>query len=178
MATSTPTALGLHPAPAPSFDDPLGMLLACHVRMRRQLATLTRLSQHVTTFGADAEARTAAAAILRYFDRAAVDHHADEEQSLLPRLAASAPDLAPVLATIGEEHRTLTLCWRKLRPLLSSIAAGTNEALPPMLVREMCEGYAAHIDREETLVIPRARASLDADTLAAVGREFAARRDL
>ena len=177
MATSTPS-LALHPAPAPSFDDPLGMLLACHGRMRRQLDTLTRLSRHVTIHGADAEARAAATAILRYFDRAAENHHADEDDSLVPRLAAHAPDLADVLATIGDDHRVLAQRWRKLRPLLSSIAAGITEALPPALVREVCEGYAAHLDREEAIVIPRARECLGAEALAAMGREFAERRDV
>ena len=166
----------LLPAAAPSFDDPLGMLLACHGRMRRQLGTLARLSRYVTENGADDEARAAASAILRYFDRAAVDHHADEDASLVPRLSATAPELNGVLGRLTEEHRELALRWRKLRPLLASIAAGRNEALPPALVREVCEGYEAHLAREEMLVIPRAREALAPELIAEMGREFAARR--
>jgi hemerythrin-like domain-containing protein len=177
MATTTSRPDLLHPAPAPSFDDPLGMLLACHVRMRRQLATLARLQRHLPANGVDAEARAAANAIIRYFDRAAPDHHADEDRSVLPRLAARAPALAPLVESIGREHLELMRRWRKMRPLLSSIAAGTNQALPPRLVREVCEGYAIHLEREETQVFPHAREHLDAAAIEAIGREFAARRE-
>jgi hypothetical protein len=166
----------LHPAPAPSFDDPLGMLLACHGRIRRQLATLVRLQAHIIEHGADADARSAASAILRYFDRAGVDHHADEERSLLPRLRARASDLAALGDAIVRDHRALERHWRKLRPLLSSLAAGRYDALPPRLVREVCDAYHAHMAREEAELIPRAAELLDAATLAEIGREFALRR--
>jgi hemerythrin-like domain-containing protein len=152
------------------------MLLACHGRIRRQLATLVRLQRHLPENGADAEARAAATAILRYFDRAGADHHADEERSLLPRLTARAPDIAALASVIVREHRELDQRWRKLRPLLSSIAAGRYQALPVRMVRGVCEAYATHIEREEASIIPRARELLDAATLAEVGREFAARR--
>ena len=36
---------------APSFDDPLGMLSACHRRIERQLATLARLQRHLPEHG-------------------------------------------------------------------------------------------------------------------------------
>jgi pyridoxamine 5'-phosphate oxidase len=166
----------LHPAPAPSFDDPLGMLLACHVRMRRQLATLERLQRHIPESGADSEARTAASAIIRYFDQAGANHHADEDQSLLPRLVARAPEIAALAAQIGEDHRELDRYWRKLRPLLSGIAAGRNEALPPALVREACGAYLDHLEREESQLLPVARERLSERDLVDIGSEFAARR--
>jgi len=162
--------------PAPTFDDPFGMLVACHVRMRRQLATLARLARYLPENGADAEAQTAATAILRYFDEAAPNHHADEDRSVLPRVLERRPELANVIAGIGADHRTMERHWRKLRPLLSSIAAGRNEALPPALVRTVCEDYVEHLEREEARLFPAAQACLDADTIAAIGREFAARR--
>ena len=170
-------SLPLHPPPAPSFDDPLGMLLACHVRMRRQLGTLTRLPRHVTEHGVDAEARAAATAILRYFDQAAPHHHADEDVSVLPRVAERAPNLARLVAAIEADHRNLVRRWRKVRPLLSGIASGRNTGLPPALVRETCNAYLAHLDQEERRLIPAARECLGAAALAEIGREFAARRD-
>jgi hemerythrin-like domain-containing protein len=172
---ATPANL-LHPAPAPSFDDPLGMLLACHVRMRRQLATLERLQRHLPEFGADADARAAATAIMRYFDTAGPNHHADEDQSLLPRLVTHAPEAAAAAARITEDHEALARLWRKMRPLLSGIAAGRNEGLPPALVHEVCGAYIAHLEREESDVLPLARERLDATALLDIGREFAARR--
>ena len=73
----------------PGFDDPLGMLAACHRRIERELATLERLQRHLPEHGCDDDARAAAGAILKYFDGAAPNHDADEEQSLFPRLLAS-----------------------------------------------------------------------------------------
>jgi hemerythrin-like domain-containing protein len=163
-------------SPAPTFDDPFGMLIACHARMRRQLGTLARLQRHLPEHGADADARAAATAIIKYFDHAGPNHHADEDESVLPRVLERAPQLAGVIAGIGADHRTLEQHWRKLRPLLSGIAAGRNEGLPPALVRTVCEGYLAHLDREESRLFPAARAALDDAAIADIGREFAARR--
>ncbi|HSV18724.1 MAG TPA: hemerythrin domain-containing protein [Casimicrobiaceae bacterium] len=163
-------------SPAPGFDDPFGMLIACHARMRQQLGTLTRLQRYTTQNGVDADARAAAGAILRYFDQAAPHHHADEDHSLLPRVLERAPHLARLVEGIGADHQALERHWRKLRPLLSGIAAGRNEALPPALVRTVCEGYATHLEREEARLFPAAQACLDPEAIAAMGREFAARR--
>jgi hypothetical protein len=84
-------------AAAPGFDDPLGMLCACHGRIARQLATLDRLQRHLPEHGCDVDARAAARGILRYFDTAALNHHADEEASVFPRLANAVPGHAAVL---------------------------------------------------------------------------------
>ena len=163
-------------SPAPGFDDPFGMLVACHGRMRHQLGTLARLQRYTVENGVDADARAAASAILRYFDHAAPNHHADEDHSLLPRVLARDPRLARLVEGIGADHRALERQWRKVRPLLSGIAAGRNEALPPALVRTVCEGYMAHLEREEARLFPAAQACLDADAITAMGHEFAARR--
>ena len=78
----------LFPTPAaPGFDDPLGMLVACHRRIERELATLARLQRHLPEHGCDDDARAAARAILKYFDGAAPNHHADEEDERVPALA-------------------------------------------------------------------------------------------
>jgi hemerythrin-like domain-containing protein len=68
------------------FDDPLEMLLGCHRRIEKQLETLKRLCTHVEARGVDAEASTAAQAVLRYFQSAAPNHHHDEELDLFPLL--------------------------------------------------------------------------------------------
>jgi hypothetical protein len=152
------------------------MLLACYARMRRQLATLTRLSRHLPQHGIDADARNAAMAVVRYFDRAAPDHHADEDLSLMPRVIARAPDLQPLAGLLRTTHERLDLRWRKVRPLLSSIAVGRRQALPLRLVDDLCADYESHLAQEEAEVLPRARAVLDPSDLQALGRELAARR--
>ncbi len=164
---------------APSFDDPLGMLSACHGRIERQLATLERLQRHLPVHGCDVDARVAARAILKYFDGAAPNHHADEEASVFPRLAAAQPDLAASLvAELAEQHATLATHWRKLRPLLASIAAGQRANLSPKQVADVRALYDAHIAREEAELIPLAARTFDQATLKAIGAEMAARRGI
>jgi thioredoxin-related protein/hemerythrin-like domain-containing protein len=153
-----------------NFDDPLAMLSACHRRIERQLATLARLERHLPEHGSDADARAAARAILRYFDTAAPHHHADEEESLFPRLRAAAPGAAePIVAFLESDHVVLEERWRNLRPLLAGIAAGTRANLSPRDVEAIRSAYEAHIAREEGELIPLAAQALDATAIAAIG---------
>jgi hemerythrin-like domain-containing protein len=164
-------------ATAPSFDDPLGMLSACHGRIARQLATLERLRRHLPEHGCDADARAAARGILKYFDTAAPNHHADEESSIFPRLRNALPRRADaLLADLEREHALLAAQWRHLRPLLAGIAAGARANLSPKQVADVRAAYAAHIAREEGELIPLAARTFDAAMLAAIGGEMAARR--
>jgi hemerythrin-like domain-containing protein len=165
-------------AAAATFDDPLGMLKACHSRIERQLMTLGRLQRHLPQNGCDDDARAAARAILRYFDLAAPNHHADEETSIFPRLAAKAPQARSLLEQLERDHATLAAGWTRLRPLLASIAAGQRANLSAKDVAVVRRAYESHIAREEGELIPLAAAAFDAETLAAIGREMAARRNV
>jgi hemerythrin-like domain-containing protein len=162
---------------APGFDDPLGMLHACHRRIERQLHTLARLQRHLPENGCDHDARAAARGILRYFDTAAPHHHADEEESLFPRLARARPGAAEALiAELERDHATLAANWRKLRPLLAGIAGGLRANLAPGQVASVAAAYDAHIFREERELLPLAAQVLDAATIAEIGKEMARRR--
>jgi hemerythrin-like domain-containing protein len=162
---------------APNFDDPLGMLSACHGRIERQLETLARLQRHLPENGCDHDARTAARAILRYFDTAVPNHHADEEQSLFPRLAQALPnDAPPLLADLHNDHAKLAAAWRKLRPVLAAIATGQRDNMSPRQVAEITAAYEAHIAREERDLFALAAQTFDAGTIAEIGLEMASRR--
>src|SRR5688572_25382640 len=65
----------LHTGPSVGFDQPFEMLAACHARMDRSLDLLGRLGRHLHDQGCDAQARSAATDVLRYFDIAAPLHH-------------------------------------------------------------------------------------------------------
>jgi hemerythrin-like domain-containing protein len=160
-----------------SFETPLAMLRACHARMERQIATLQRLRRHLPEHGADAQARSAARAILRYFDGAAPMHHADEEASVFPRLVAHRPEAARPVAELADQHQRLEAHWRRLRALLSGISAGQRANLPPKDIEEFADAYATHLERENTWLLPLCDDALRDEDLAAIGREMAARRE-
>ena len=161
---------------APTFDDPLGMLRACHGRLQRQLATLERLARHLPEHGCDANARSAARAILRYFDSAEPNHHADEESSIFPRLLARAPSTRDLVARLEDEHERMHARWRKLRPLLAGIASGQRANLPPRLVQDVQRAYDTHLALEDEALLPICAELLTAEELAAIGSEMRARR--
>jgi hemerythrin-like domain-containing protein len=162
---------------APGFDDPLGMLVACHRRIKRQFATLARLQEHLPEHGLNDDARTAARNVLRYFDTAAVNHHADEEESLFPRLVRLRGEQAKRIATdLERDHERLAMRIARLRPYLVAIERGERADLPPDVVDDARTAYEAHIAREESELIPLASAALDADALRTIGEEMAARR--
>ena len=162
---------------APSFDDPLGMLKACHGRIRRQFATLARLQTHLPEHGCSEDARTAARAVLRYFDTAAVNHHADEEESVFPRLVAARGASAQRIADdLERDHERLAMRIARLRPYLVAIERGERADLPADVVDDARNAYDAHSEREESELIPLAEATFDAATLRAIGEEMAKRR--
>lgn len=172
-----------HSAPAASFEVPLEMLAACHQRVQRQCATLRRLPEHLAAHGADADARSAAVAVMRYFDTAAVHHHADEEADLFPALIESmagsdAVCLHEMIDGLQAEHRTLEGHWRRLRVLLAEIAEGRRNTLAEADVLPLIELYESHIEREEAELLPMAARLLDDAALEQIGRAMRLRRGI
>ncbi len=169
--------------PAAGFEVPLEMLSACHGRVERQCQTLRRLVPHLATHGSDADARKAAANVMRYFDTSAQDHHADEEVDLFPALlqAAAGDDAERVSALVAlllAEHRDLATHWQRVRAKLVRVAAGEPETLDAGEVELMVTRYEQHIAREEAELLPMAGRLLDLSTLDDIGRAMRRRRGL
>ena len=171
----------LRPA-APSMDEPLEMLSACHERMHAQLETLQRLSEWLPEHGADAQAQQAASGIIRYFDVAAVNHHMDEEADLLPAMAAAACSTAEqeqvqaMRTWVLADHQHLFRHWARMRECLADIAEGRARELLPVQVHEFADAYKTHITREERELLPLAERLLDAQTLQQMSHAMTARR--
>jgi len=172
-----------HSAPAAGFEAPLEMLSACHYRIERQCSTLRRLAQHLATAGNDLEARAAAASVMRYFDTAAVHHHADEEENLFPALSESmagsdAVCLREMIEGLAGDHRELESHWQRLRLRLEQVAAGDAMSLPPSDVEAFIGSYERHIEREDQEILPMAARLLSDDVLEEIGRAMRERRGI
>lgn len=168
-------------APTAGFEVPLEMLSACHLRIEDQCSTLRRLVPHLLDRGADANARAAAAGVLRYFATAAKDHHVDEEEDLFPALLESMPGsdavcLRDLTAALTLEHRELEARWDRLRPALERIAAGETATLDASEVDGLADLYASHIAREEEELLPMAARLLADAELDRVGAAMRERR--
>ncbi|WP_198415347.1 hemerythrin domain-containing protein [Sulfuriferula plumbiphila] len=166
------------PKPAPGFDDPLGLLRACHERILGHCDTLERLVSHLRRHGADQDAQLAAARILRYFQVGAPLHHEDEERDLFPALRAHSGFPAfqrAVLENLVVQHRELDTLWVQLEAALQAISRGAPADLP---VQPFVALTRAHIAVEEQEIFPLAERYLDAAALGVLGRVMQARRQI
>ncbi|MGF6182451.1 pyridoxamine 5'-phosphate oxidase [Massilia sp. UYP32] len=173
----------LLPDTAPDFDQPIAVLKHCHGRIRKQLATLEKLLEHLPQHGADDQARQAASAVLRYFDKAAHLHHDDEEQDLIPMLRATAQgDDAAILQalapTILQDHKDMDALWQDLHEQLTAIAEGTGTVLSESQVRRFVASYTSHMEREESNIAPMALRLFSPEQMARLGQAMQLRRGI
>ncbi|MFS2015469.1 pyridoxamine 5'-phosphate oxidase [Massilia sp. CT11-108] len=169
--------------PAPDFDQPVAVLKHCHGRIRKQLATMEKLLAHLPEHGADEQARQAATAVLKYFDKAAHLHHEDEEQDLLPMLLAvakgdDAATLQALAPMILQEHKDMDAMWQDLHEQLAGIADGSGTQLSASIVRRFVQSYHGHMEREEGIVAPMALRLFGPDQMARLGGAMRQRRGL
>jgi hemerythrin-like domain-containing protein len=172
-----------HSTPTAGFEVPLEMLSACHLRIEQQCSTLRRLGRHLATRGADAEARAAAASVIRYFEQAARDHHADEEEDLFPALIESmagsdAVCLRELTQGLAAEHRELETRWRRIRCALERVVANESASLAASDVDAFVGLYEHHIEREERELLPMAARLLSDAELDRIGRAMRERRGI
>ena len=171
------------PDTAPDFSQPIAVLKHCHGRIRKQLATLEKLLVHLPEHGADEQARQAASAVLRYFDKAAHLHHDDEEQDLIPMLRAvaqgdDAATLQALAPTILQDHKDMDALWQDLHEQLTAIAEGTSAALTGSAVNRFVQRYTAHMEREESTMAPMALRLFSSEQMAQLGQSMQLRRGL
>lgn len=143
------------------------MLEACHERVHRMLALLVRLQDHVQRNGVDAQAKSAAQDIMRYFDLAAPLHHQDEELHVFPVLLAQQDmSLAGTVLTLQEQHRTMEQSWVLMRSVLQQLCneqpadSGVHSGLDTRSVDSFVALYDAHIQTEERVAYPAALAHM------------------
>ncbi|MBQ5949988.1 pyridoxamine 5'-phosphate oxidase [Massilia sp. ST3] len=169
--------------PAPDFGQPIAVLKHCHGRIRKQLGTLERMLSHLPEHGADEQARQAASAVLKYFDKAAHLHHEDEEQDLIPMLravaqgedAATLQALAPVIL---QDHKDMDALWQDLHEQLNLIAEGGASTLSAGAVQRFVQRYTSHMEREESVIAPMAMRLFSPEQMARLGEAMQRRRGI
>lgn len=168
-------------SPGVGFEQPFEMLEGCHERVQRSLDLLCRLVDYIDDKGHDTQTQSAAADVLRYFDIAAPLHHADEETHLFPLLLAQGD--APLHAAVRrlhDDHLQMEKLWAFVRePLLRWREPGAAAKLDDdtrAAIERFRAMYAGHIETEEGLVYPAARARMSNVVLADMGRQMQARR--
>ena len=166
----------------PGFEDPVGLMVACHRRIERFLAVLVDLAMRVRGRALTETESGALETALKYFRDAAPHHTADEERGLFPSLKQSHDTAAAHYMTdLERDHRRaeylhstadrLGLIWLSNGTLGESDVAELQAALA-----DLSALYREHIWVEEQHVFPSARIALSLDVLEKIGRDMASRR--
>ena len=168
-------------ASAPTFDEPLEMLAACHDKIEAQLCALEKLVVHIAAKGTDDAAREAARQVLRYFDTAGTAHQRDEDEDVFPLLRGLAaerdrPEVSAVINDLDADHATMDAQWSRLRERLDAIAAGSAARLDADDVGHFAWLYRRHMGMESALILPFARETLGETQRARLASRMAARR--
>ncbi|MBV8046636.1 MAG: hemerythrin domain-containing protein [Paludibacterium sp.] len=162
--------------PAPSFDQPLEMLLACHDRIRRFCDLLDKLSPYIAEHGVDNAVKSTIDSIVRYFDEAGPSHHSDEEDELFPILEARVPTAPPKLEQLRAEHGYLHSCWNAIRDDLLALKNGDISVISRIEIEEFVRQYRLHAAIEEAWLIPTADKVMTAEEKRVAGTHMAAKR--
>jgi hemerythrin-like domain-containing protein len=170
-------------SPAVGFEAPFEMLLACHERVERMLDLLTRLRSHLTQIGCDAQASTAAADVMRYFDLAAPQHHLDEEFHVFPAVLALQDGRLDLLVyRLKQDHLEMEKSWVQVSKALARVVDSGFKAWMPFSDAEHTHMdafvaiYKDHIQNEEGRVYPAAKRALDSEQLQVMSRDMVRRR--
>ncbi|MGM0577956.1 MAG: hemerythrin domain-containing protein [Myxococcota bacterium] len=161
-------------------EDALGMLMACHARMRRFVQMSRELAK---AEGADPDEVARGARMLhRYFSEALPLHAQDEDVSIAPRLRDVVDEgVLRAIEAMEVEHRQVDSLLVDLVPLLDTLAEQPERledrrALLKELTSLLGDTLLHHISAEEAVVFPAMEEALSQQQLDEIVTEMRARR--
>jgi hemerythrin-like domain-containing protein len=167
------------------YSNPLGLLGDCHRRIEMFLDVLIKVTSQARGAGLNEDQRHALEVALRYFREAAPKHTRDEEESLFPRMLASADERArsaiSLLDELHADHELADAGHAEVEELGTrwlaegALSIESTDRLSELLDR-LRSTYQRHIAVEDGEVFPLAGQILSASELVTVGREMAERR--
>lgn len=161
------------PENLPGFDDPIGLLRACHEKMLHHCDLLDGL---VDRDDIDSDAREAGRTVTRYFTQSAPLHHRDEEEDIFPRINRLSLKTAELIHNLKKEHETLDELWMKLEPVLKRLPDDGFSDEFRQTAAEFTALYRQHIGQENRELLPLAANSLSQQVLQEIGESMARRR--
>ena len=169
-----------------NFNDPTGLLSACHRRVEMFLGMLEAVAKVIDCPSTE-ETKHALQSALRYFAEAAPKHTADEEESLFPRLRRlHDPEVEPAFSRLDRleaDHRwaePLHLEVERLGMQYLSIGhlSATEIDRFRSCIAKLADMYEEHISAEDQLIFPLAAKLLSPNEKAAIAQEMARRRNV
>lgn len=171
--------LVIDPIPDNLVWEPVGYLFADHVRQRTLCGLLKTLAE-----GNSASDDFPFADVLAYLVTDRVNHLADEEEDLFPRLRARlgpANEVVRLLDNLQAEHSRDRVRGHEvaegLRRLADDIGAGVSDDLRAS-IKVFVSNVIAHLSLEDERVLPLARSCLAEEDFEQMGRAMARRRGI
>jgi len=161
---------------APDFNDPLGLLKACHQRILGFCELLVKIVGHIAASGVDDDVKKAANKVHYYFSTAAILHHQDEELDLFPILVGESLKIATIIHELKQDHVNLDKTWKQLEPLLAKPDSIKNTDDFNQHVEKFCSTYREHIQKEEDNFLSMAQHMLSTEQLQQLGNRMKDRR--
>ena len=142
---------------------------ACHRQVLEHLVRLRALVELLDRDGVTTQAQGEAAAVEAFFSATARAHHADEERQVFPTLlACGEPELVQAVRRLQQDHGFIEENWIELSPQLRALAGGYHWYDLDELrhgIQVFGDLLHEHIELEETVVYPMAKAALVAGAL-------------
>jgi len=165
---------------AADFDNPLGLIKACHERISFHCDLLDKIMAYLVENEVDKELVDTARKVHRYFSTAGKLHHQDEEQDIFPRLVNASMKLADIINNLKQEHQEMDKLWETIGAALDKPRAILQEQLPKL--REACDSFCKlnrkHIAFEEENILSIATHLLSNEELKIIGNAMKNRRNL
>ena len=164
------------PETAPDFNDPLGLLKACHKNILHFCDQLEEVAQKIESGPIGFEIAGSAGKVYRYFKTAGKHHHEDEEKQIFPILNRTSLKLADRVNQARKEHQNQDALWATIAPQLANPISIKDSAAFAATAREFIESQRAHIKFEEEELFEIAQHLIGQADLEKIGRKMAERR--
>lgn len=143
--------LSLNVQAAPTWDNPIDMLYACHGKVKRFCQQLLLLPDYLEQYGLNEANYQAVWQIRQYFSQAAPLHHADEEDNFFPVLLHYVPTAQADVDELARQHHVLHENWDLLHQQLNQLLDKQRIQIDVDVIQQFTQGYAKHVAIEEPL---------------------------
>jgi hemerythrin-like domain-containing protein len=139
---------------------------SCHQKIQFHLDELASLADRLNKSSLDSEDRQRAEQIELFFSTTARNHHAVEEDEVFPCLLLSKnTETVAKVRDLIEDHFWIEKYWMDLAPMLKALGEGAEDSDIARLsktVKLFHDLSSYHIESEESMIYPQAKAQLNA----------------
>ena len=160
---------------APDFSDPLGLISACHQRIRDHASLLELIIERFEKDEVDADVREAARKVHTYFNTAAKHHHQDEEKNIFPLLIRQSLKIADIIHKLKQDHQRHNELWSVIQPVLKRLPESLDDHFKQSAY-EFTALQRDHAKIEDEDLFAMAKHILSSEQLRKIGKAMAERR--